>query len=109
MLLASPITWDHYFVLLIPAFWFAWQACPGQLVSRTLIVIFAVALLWLNPLSVWAATIPEQFCTDGQARVAGPVYVLTLISFQFYALLGFYLLVFAELRRRWRILNAARQ
>ena len=42
-------------------------------------------------------------------RFAGPVYVLTLISFQFYLLLGFYLLVFAELRRRRRILNATRQ
>lgn len=109
MLLASPITWDHYFLLLIPALWFAWQACQGQIVSRTLIVLVAVALLWLNPFSVWATMIPKQFGTNGQDRIAGPVLVLTLISFQFYALLGFYLLVFAKLRRRSQILNPGRQ
>jgi hypothetical protein len=99
MLLASPITWDHYFLLLIPALWFAWQGCQGHIVSRTLIVIVAIALLWMNPSSIWAATIPDQFGTNGQARVAGAICTLTLISIQFYALLGFYLLVFAKLRQ----------
>ena len=109
MLLASPITWDHYFLLLIPAFWFAWQACQGQNVARTLIVLFAMALLWLNPLSLWAAMIPRQFGTAGEARMAGPAHVLTLISFQFYALLGFICWSLRNYCRRWRILDAGQK
>lgn len=100
MLLASPITWDHAFLLLIPAFWFAWQACDGRTAVRLLIVLLAIVLLWLNPMTVWAAIVPDQFGTNGRARLASPACALTVVSFQFYALLGFYLLVFAALRRR---------
>ncbi len=103
MLLASPITWDHYFLLLVPALWLAWRTCQGRIVFQTLVVACAVALVWLNPFSVWQATIPEHFGPRGQVHPVGPVGVLTLISFQFYALLGFYLLVLAELRRRRRV------
>ncbi len=107
MLLASPITWDHAFLLLIPAFWFAWHACHGQNIFRTLLLAMAIFLLWLNPMSVWTALIPDQFGTNGRVRLAEPASVLTLVSFQFYALLVFYLLVLAKLRQQQAIVNQA--
>jgi alpha-1,2-mannosyltransferase len=109
MLLASPITWDHYFLLLLPGLWLVWRACSGQVIFQALVVTFAIALVWANPFTLWRAAIPEHFGRNGQVYPVGPVGVLTLLSFQFYSLLGFYLLVFAELGRRRRILNAARQ
>ncbi|NLF68182.1 MAG: DUF2029 domain-containing protein [Candidatus Anammoximicrobium sp.] len=103
MLLASPITWDHYFLLLIPGLWLAWGAFHGRVVSRTLVLAAAVALVWLNPFSVWQATIPDHFAPRGQVHPVGPAGVLTVISFQFYALLGFYLLVLGALVQSSRI------
>lgn len=105
MLLASPITWDHYFLLLFPACLIVWRACPRSIGTRTLIAVLAVSLIWLNPFWLWRAAIPEYFGANGQVRPVSPAHVLTLISFQFYALLGFYLLVFAELCRRRRAAN----
>jgi alpha-1,2-mannosyltransferase len=100
MLLASPITWDHYFLLLVPGLWFAWQAYRGRRGAKTLVAVFAVLLVWMNPYSLWDMLVLEQDGSNGQVQPIGPVGVLTLISFQFYALLGFYLMVFVELRRQ---------
>ena len=100
MLLASPITWDHYFLLLIPSFWFAWQAYQGRPGGKTLIALFAVLLLWTSPYSLWDRFLLQSGGPNGRAHPVSPTGVLTLVSFQFYALLGFYLLIFAELRRR---------
>ena len=99
MLLASPITWDHAFLLLVPAFWFAWQACRGQFATRVLIVVLATVLLWVNPVTVWRLAVPDQFGATGHPRLADPACVLTFVSFQFYALLGIYLLILAQLAR----------
>jgi hypothetical protein len=107
MLLASPITWDHYFLLLIPGVWLAWRATSGRAGFRTLIVVLAVALLWLNPYSLWQTFLPERYASNGQVQAVRPAGVLTLVSFQFYALLGFYLLICVELCRQLTGSNSA--
>lgn len=100
MLLVSPITWDHYFLLLIPGVWIVWQASHGRLGLQMLVVAVAVVLLWLNPYRLWQTFLPAHYAADGQFRAVGPAGVLTWISLQFYALLGFFLLVCRELRQR---------
>lgn len=107
MLLASPITWDHYFLLLIPGVWLAWRATSGRAGVRTLIVVLAVALLWLNPYSLWETFLPERYASNGQVQAVRPADVLTLVSFQFYALLGFYLLICVEICRQLTGSNSA--
>jgi alpha-1,2-mannosyltransferase len=100
MLLASPITWDHYFLLLIPGLWFAWCAYGGQAGAKTLVAVCAVLLMWVNPYSVWDRFLLEPGGPDGRPHPLSPAGFLTLASFQFYALLGFYLLVLGRLRCR---------
>jgi len=101
MLLASPITWDHYFLLLLPGLWLAWRACSGRMFWQGMIAACGIATVWISPFSLWRTMMPEHFGPRGQPLPAGPAYVLTLLSFQFYALLAFYLLTCVRLFR-WR-------
>jgi alpha-1,2-mannosyltransferase len=83
MLLASPFTWEHYLVLLVPALWLAWQRAR-TLGDAVVLGLIMVGLL-LHPAYFWSWTVPPGF---GQA-VAQPWQSLTVVAVKFYALVGF--------------------
>jgi len=85
MLLVAPITWDHYFLLLLVPLALTWQDLPATDLARGIFLVI-LACLWINPLLLWETFIAN---TQGAARgVATPVQIVTLLSFQCYALLG---------------------
>lgn len=87
MLLVSPIAWDHYFLLLLLPLAFLWQRLPrnGLYLGMLLVV---VAVMWLPP---WRIYRMWGWCLGAApTRVAGPWETLTVLSLQFYALLGLF-------------------
>jgi hypothetical protein len=103
MLLVSPITWDHYFILLIlPALLLWLRLSRGGLARVALgLILFA---LFFDPDTVWRAV------TGGPGvraqQVATPWQTIGIISHLFYALFGLFLLGVAEL---WRLQSRRRQ
>jgi hypothetical protein len=99
MLLASPITWDHYFLLLlVPAALFIATVPPWR--PRWYALVACLALLWLPP-EVYhlCACVPR-------GAYAQPYHTLTFLAMQTYALLGLFVLGLASVRGRsaadWR-------
>jgi hypothetical protein len=87
MLLVAPITWEHYFLLLIVPLALTWQALPAADWARAVFLVI-LACLWINPALLWEAFIAD---TEGLQRgVASPWQTVTLLSFQCYALLGLF-------------------
>ncbi len=100
MLLVSPITWDHYFLLLIPGLWFGWQAARGRPVAQIFVVGVAVLLVGVNPYAMWDRFFLEHAASTSAAAAVSSLSAATLASFQFYALLAFYLWAAFALHRR---------
>jgi alpha-1,2-mannosyltransferase len=94
MLLVSPITWDHYFLLLLPAIAILWQAQGEAGKNRALLGILAVLLLTIRPGWIFALLIPG----NGEfAELLGlppalvqPWQALTALSYLCYALLALF-------------------
>ena len=84
MLLISPITWNHYFVLLLAPLAIFWLNLPASIWARALFLI-VVAALWTMPDFVWTLF-------DLRGTTARPISSLTVISYQMYALLGLFAL-----------------
>jgi alpha-1,2-mannosyltransferase len=95
MLLVSPVTWDHYFVLAVVPLAILWKACASQRLAAGLVAAIAVLLLTVNAKWLWWATMPANLRPGVQP--AGPMYVLTVLSCQFYVLVAFYLLGWSRL------------
>ena len=91
MLLVTPICWDHYFLLLLLPLAVCWRGIkPLDPVGWVFGLILAA--IWLDPAFVWRLT-------GGEARVAGPGQNLTVLSYQFYALLTLFGVSVAGLRK----------
>ncbi|GAB6186277.1 glycosyltransferase family 87 protein [Thermopirellula anaerolimosa] len=98
MLLVSPVTWDHYLVLLVLPLAVLWQRLPRHTAAWPA-YLFCAAILWLEPLAV----MQHGLILLGAARspqtghwLVGPLELLTAISVPTYALLGlFFLLLLA--------------
>lgn len=88
MLLISPITWDHYFVLLTLPLIQLWIGYSGARRARILLLVL-VACLLMNPLYYWRAWIPAA---AGTGSGAAQVWPLTVVSLQCFALIGVYVL-----------------
>ncbi len=90
MLLLSPITWDHYFVLLLLPAAILWRELPPTGLRRSALRVCLV-LVWLTPMAYWypltGATIKSWM-----TRVAAPWQTLTALSLPCYALVGLFLL-----------------
>jgi hypothetical protein len=90
MLLVSPIVWEHYFLLLLIPLAVLWvnikpHDCAGWILG------FVLLGVWVSPLMVWLHS-------GVGGRVARPLENLTLISYQFYALLALFALSATKLR-----------
>jgi hypothetical protein len=97
MLLVSPITWEHYFLLLLVPWFLVWVRLPSSALVRGLFMALTAAF-WLDPSVLWEPWLP---CTVQNYRhvwgVATPVHTLTVLSLHCYALLG----LFAFLLVQW--------
>jgi hypothetical protein len=87
MLLVSPITWDHYLLLLALPLTLLWLWLPSSGLVRWSFVLVAAALWW-EPLMLYNALIPGGH----DHGLATPFHTLTVLSFQCYALLGLFVL-----------------
>lgn len=83
MLLCSPITWDHYFVLLLLPWTEAWLASRTCWRQRWAFGL-ASAALWLNPVLIWSLWYGREQMAQATVR---PLESLLFFSFGFYALL----------------------
>lgn len=85
MLLVSPITWNHYILLLLVPLAVVWTRLPATNLARLpfLIILF---ILWLKPEDVCEAFIPSGI-SSGAAK---PLQTLTILSLHCYALLGLF-------------------
>jgi hypothetical protein len=85
MLLLSPITWDHSLLLLAIPIAVIWVSLPR---SREPWMIFAAVLvaLWLIPFPLYLLFVPG----GPAAGTARPLHTLTILSYQFYGLLGLF-------------------
>lgn len=82
MLLVSPITWSHYFLLLSVPLALVWTKLPqARLWKASFLVI--VCALWARPAVIWSACGLTH-------RAATPAEALTALSCQLYALLGLF-------------------
>lgn len=91
MLLVSPITWEHYFLLLLPPLAVRLADPPPSAPERAVLAA-ALACLWVSPALVWSVA-------GLGGRVARPVDSLTVLAVHTYALLGLLLLGVVGLRR----------
>ncbi len=83
MLLCSPITWDHYFVLLLLPWtesWLASRVCWRQRLALGL----ASVGLWINPVPLWSLWYGTQRIAQTAVQ---PLESLVLFSFGCYSLL----------------------
>lgn len=101
ILLLSPITWDHYFLLLLLSFAVLWKVLPANRIRRYGVIAAVVILTTINPKWIWDLTVPGDgeyvMAPSAVLSVATPGHVLTVISYQFYGLLT--LFVFTLLSR----------
>jgi hypothetical protein len=91
MLLVSPICWEHYLLLLLAPLAIVWMNLPASRFARTMFLTI-VAAFWLGYPVTWTA-----FGLNG--RMATPIDSLGILSYQFYALLGFFALALMISRR----------
>jgi hypothetical protein len=88
MLLVSPITWDHYLLMLLLPLALVWTRLPPVSLSRGAFLA-ALVVLFLTPRPVYEALIP-----GGANGVALPWQTVAVLSLQGYALLAVFAMVF---------------
>jgi hypothetical protein len=103
MLLISPITWDHYLLLLALPLAVLWQRCPPGGLGRETLIAYLFVLCW-DPLLV--AEHGLILLDAGRSRTSGewiatPSETLTALSLMCYALMGLFVLgiVLSRMRR----------
>jgi hypothetical protein len=94
MLLVSPITWDHYLLMLLVPIAVTWVRLPQSDAARILFTAILIAF-WSWPLQIDNLLIPGGVAT-GLAR---PVHTFTILSYQCYALLALFALGVVEFLR----------
>jgi hypothetical protein len=97
MLLVSPVSWDHYFMLLLLPMVLVGLNLPRKPIFRWSFFICS-AVLWIGPDWYWYAIIGTR---SPYVVAATPFQTLTALSFQCYALICLFILaVLIALRRR---------
>jgi hypothetical protein len=97
MLLVSPVAWEHYFVILLLPVALLWVAFPKRPRTRAAFLLVQALLFFLPPVDLHGLTVPGGFPNG----LASPAHTLTVLSFQFYALLGLYTLAVRSTRPGW--------
>ena len=84
MLLASPTSWEHYFILLILPAAIFWTVGDGRLVALGLVVLLLP--IWLPPAAMF-------YLWGGMGPKALPIHSLLLFPLKTYAILAFWSLL----------------
>jgi hypothetical protein len=84
MLLVSPITWDHYFLLLALPLALVWVHLPETWPARGALLGIAF-LLWTSPTDLWRFS---GLAAKGPARISAPIQLLTGVSLHCYTLVA---------------------
>lgn len=92
MLLVSPITWDHYLLLLTLPLAIFWKHAGARSGQKALLFALTVVLTFINPAWIWNAVIPGDgelvVGPDFTPSVGQPFHTLTVLSYPFYGLLA---------------------
>lgn len=89
MLLVSPITWDHYFLLLLLPLAQVWRDVSVSGRGRLAFLVIVLALC-LNPVLIW-----PYFIEGSRANgIAQPWHSVTVLAMQCYALIGLFVMGF---------------
>jgi hypothetical protein len=88
MLLVSPVTWDHYFLLLVLPLAQVWRTLPRTETGRIVRLGLLVSLN-LGPVPLWRTYLPDALFRVGSVRA--PVLLMTVLSYQCYALLALFI------------------
>lgn len=99
MLLVAPITWPHYFLLLMLPWIVVWKRMASSAVARGAFLMLTL-LLWVSPSALYTLAIP--YTIHGGRPVWGlatPTHTLTVLSLQTYALVGLACWLMRLLRR----------
>lgn len=94
MLLVSPITWDHYLLLLALPLAVLWPRLPRGGMGREAVVLF-LAILWLKPWMVaehLLILLDASHSPTTRGWIATPLETLTALSAPCYALVGLFVL-----------------
>jgi hypothetical protein len=89
MMLLSPITWDHYFVILALPSIQLWIGLPHSNTGNTL-RLGLLACLWAEKGTLWRIFLPDSLFLAGS--ISAPVTLVTLLSYQCYTLLALFAL-----------------
>jgi hypothetical protein len=96
MTLTSPITWDHYFLLLLLPAVLMWRRMRGS-GWRALVLLLVLLPPMIDPNTFWRLTVPGPGESKGQ--VASYWQTLGVLSYLFYAQCALFALIAAEV---WR-------
>jgi Glycosyltransferase family 87 len=98
MLLVSPLTWEHYLLLLISPLVVLWTNLPAAPAWRWPLAMLTL-LLFLHPYCYWYPLVcdPRQ---DWSRMTAQSWQVLTMLAVHTYALVGLFVLGLCVARRR---------
>jgi hypothetical protein len=103
MLLVSPITWEHYLLLLLVPIAVTWVRLPQSDAARILFMAILVAF-WSWPLQIDNLIIPGGVSTG----LAMPIHTITILSYQCYALLGLFALGVVEFLSGYQLMPRKR-
>jgi hypothetical protein len=95
LLLVSPITWDHYFLLLVLTWAILWYRLPATWWNRSTLAIMVFSLFTIRLDWIFKPVIPGPgelvYFGDAEPSVALPIHALTVLAFQFYMLVALFL------------------
>lgn len=86
MLLVAPITWDNNFLLLLLPFIIIWIRIK-EIKNLNFLFLIIFGVLCLEEPIIWRLFYPE-----GWGNIARPLQSLTVLAYQFYALVGFFVI-----------------
>jgi Glycosyltransferase family 87 len=94
MLLVSPITWDHYLLILLFPWVLVWVALPVSALARGLFLVLSATLWTFPPIvwSIWLSAVPVNHRPTWET--ATPLHTLTILSLHCYALLSLFAFLF---------------
>jgi hypothetical protein len=87
MMLLSPITWEHYFLILALPLIQLWIVLPRTDLGKMLRLVL-LACLWVDKGWLWRVFLPDTLFRAGSASV--PITLVTLLSYQNYLLLALF-------------------
>jgi hypothetical protein len=91
MLLLTPVTWEHAFLLLLLPLAVLWSAAPAGSMQRRFVLVLSVVLFLVKPAYFYREWEIGEF-TSGSRVYCSAAHVLALLSVQCYALVGLFVM-----------------